>query len=331
VGAQANSGAAAALAALLGWSCARPAAAPAPRSPAAAVAPADWTAITVEDPLRVPEFVVLSGLATLHERPSDDSAAFVAAPSTLAPSEWAYVREEDLRVFTFAGQRGDWVAIDTALYGPTHCYPDPAPLRGMRLRFYVRASELLRVTVRDEELSVPEGTLSLAAGVVLVRAASPEYAGADRPVLDHPTALVHVPAEATGFRYTLDFSKRGNKPCGVLTRAIPPPPAPRSRGGGLVDLLGPLDTAHGHPFRFGIRAGAIAYWPSGRPAGTAVRKTIVGDEVESAGGRRCFEAWMDRVPKESAPSREQILHLCFAPTDVAADDRNTDVFRWQIR
>jgi hypothetical protein len=202
----------------------------------------------------------------------------------------------------------------------------------MRLRFYVRAAELLRVTVRDEEMSVPDGTLSLAPGVVLVKAASPEYGGADRPVLDHPTAIVHVPAEATGFRYSLDFSKRRRGGCGVLTRAVPPPPAPRSRGGGSLDvLLAAFDKKHGHPFRFGIRAGAIAYWPSGRPAGTAVLKTAVGDEVEGAAGRRCFEVWMDRVPDDSAPRREQVLRLCFAPTDLAADGRETDVFNWRMR
>ena len=291
-----------------------------PTAPAARVA-ADWTAIPAEDPLRVPDFVALSGTAALHERPSDDSDSVVAVPSPAALAPAAHPRPADLRVFRFSEQRDGWVAVDTLLTRQAHCYPKVETLEGMRLRFYVHANDLARVTVKNADVRLPDGrTLSLMSGVALVGASSDE--GTYAPVLADLDVAVRLPADATGFRYRWDIEDfRGavRKGCGVL----PGHRAPET-------LLISMNSWH-RPMAFGIRAGAIAYWPSGLPAGTAVGKAVVGDEVAASGGRRCFEAWLAHAKDRAALAQRQILHLCFAPGDVAADARRTNIYGWARR
>ncbi len=329
-------------AALTASSCARPVA------PIARPA-SDWTAITVEDPLRVSDFVLVRAAAALHERPSDDSDFVVVGPSATSPADLS--APPNLFAFRFVEQRGDWVAIDTLINEGEQCYPVLEQLRGMRIRFYVRTADLALVTRREVEVRLPEGgTLALTRGVALVSDAS--TAGAYRwayPETEHgldailegsvpntgrrkaPADLsevaIHVPLESTGLHYGWDFDHHLPiyRWCAAFTGVAPPkprpegtPPKPHPEGKGSARHLSWNADWFRKPHEFAIRAGALAHWSSGWLAGTVVHKTNVGSEVDGTGSRRCFHTHLVGAEYTAEPDPRQGLRLCFPPDDVEA-------------
>jgi hypothetical protein len=147
----------------------------------------------------VSQYVLLRSTALLHERPADDSPSMVAGAPAAAGEG---IKAADLRVFRFAGQRNDWVAVDSLPYSAHHCYSAVEALRGMHLRFYVRPADLVRVTVRAETVHFPDGAaVALRSGTALAN--DPSRAGGHVAALDDFQVPVHLPPDAIGLRYAL--------------------------------------------------------------------------------------------------------------------------------
>lgn len=95
--------------------------------------------------------------------------------------------------------------------------------------------------------------------------------------------------------------------------------APLKAADGAVDRLG-WSRRDGPPLAFAA-GGSTAYWPIGTVAGRVVIDRPLEVEVESSKDRRCFT--LDLVkwrPEGESPPPDQLLTLCFDPTDILEED-----------
>lgn len=242
--------------------------------------------------------------------------------------------------------RGEWVEVETLASG-RQCVPVLRTPRGMRLRFFVRASSVAPVLASSVSVSGPQGSLAVEPGVAVASGAELVHAGlrltlasAPATAMDHlapQTLRVEPSAErlAPGTRATLPEGARvevgRDVPVYVRTR--------RATGDGArvtvatpcvrfeavvpeaavlpameLDMEDRGDEPAGA--RWVVRAGARLRWADGSPAGRATAAARLTDEGRASGGARCF-----RVPLRTvggAPGAAALeAEVCAAEADVA--------------
>lgn len=278
-----------------------------------------------------PRFLRVAEGTTLRTR-ADDSApgVTVAGGST----------------FRRVRARGEWVEVET-LAGSRQCVPVLRTPRGMRLRFFVRASSVGPVLASSMSASGPQGSLAIEPGVAVREGAELVHAGlrltlasAPTTAMDHPapqTLRVPPSAErlAPGTRAVLPEGAsvevgrdvpvyvRSRRATGDGARVTVATPCVRfeavvPEGAVLPALELDMEDRGDEPAgaRWVVSAGARLRWADGSPAGRAATATRLTDEGRVSEGARCF-----RVPLRTvggAPGVAPVeTEVCAAETDVA--------------
>lgn len=251
--------------------------------------------------------VRLTGGTTLRTRADDASPGVtVAAGATLR------------RVRS----RGDWLELETMPGSSRQCAPVIAPPRGMRLRFFARASSIGPVLGAPLSLAGPQGALAVQPGVALHDGASLVHAGlritlptAPAPSMEHLPPQVARPAPRAerlrpGARASLPdgvtVEVTRDRPVYVLSRrttgdgarVVVETPCVRfeavvAEGAVLPVLDLEVEDRGEEPAgaRWMVRADARLRWADGSPAGRTAAEVRLADEGRSVDGQRCF-----RVP-----------------------------------
>lgn len=263
-----------------------------------------------EAPVVAPAFVVVSGAAWFYGSPDATGPRARAAVATgcggVAPEGWTMRR---------VAVSGDWITLENlqSEEADAHCVGALDALDGWRLRLYLHASDLLRVTTREVDVALADGTgFTLSAGVPIDE---PEVTGLPIPAPDvgtdyatptrHLLAADHVAddddlglpgtaylagkpvnlrasaVEHTGTLYTL------TNRCTQFRVRIPEEDG--GTGWGTIGCGRPGEL--GEPGLPHVAAGARLTWPDGSAAGEALVEQVIrwpAPVLSSAGGRRCF-------------------------------------------
>ena len=213
--------------------------------------------------------------------------------------------------------RGEWVEVET-LASTRQCVPTLRAPRGMRLRFFVRATSVAPVLAAGVSASGPQGSLTVEPGVAL-RERELTHAGlrltlanAPASVMDHPAPRARRVSPsgerlAPGTRLTLPEGVSAevgrDEPVYVRTRRETAEGArvtvatPCVRFEAVVPAAAVLpaveidvdDRGEGAAgARWVLRDGARLRWADGGAAGRATRGARLTDEGRVVEGRRCF-------------------------------------------
>ncbi|MEZ4406849.1 MAG: hypothetical protein R3A52_10275 [Polyangiales bacterium] len=268
--------------------------------------------------------------AVLHTRADD------AAPSVTVAGGATFRRVR---------ARGEWIEVET-LASARQCAPVLRAPRGIRLRFFVRATSVAPVLAADVTTSGPQGSLSVAPGVAL-QGRELSHAGLRLTLASAPTSAMEHPAPrpqrarpsgerlAPGTRLALPEgasaevgrdvpvyvrSRRATgegarvtvaTPC-VRFEAVVPDAAVLPAVELDVDARG--ERAAGA--RWALRRGARLRWTDGSAAGRVTRGAWLTDEGRVSEGRRCFRVEL-RV-SGGAPGAEPIAtEVCADAADLA--------------
>lgn len=241
--------------------------------------------------------------------------------------------------------RGDWVEVET-LASARQCVPVLRTPRGMRLRFYVRASSVAPVLAAGVTASGPQGSLAIEPGVAL-RERELTHAGlrltlasAPGAAMDHPapqTQRITPSAErlAPGTRLTLPEGAsaevgrdvpvyvRSRRSTGEGARVTVATPCVRFEAVVPTEAVLPameldVDDRGDEPAgaRWVVRDGARLRWADGSAAGRATNDARMTDEGRVSEGRRCFRVGLRVLggPPGAAPVETEV---CADEADVA--------------